>query len=160
MYVSWFLILLLFHKMPTKCVGWAWEAPACAVYPSKSILNHPKNSIPFNVSIYCLTQTIHCIWYAQQCHLISTVTQYFSLTWAACLMWKMSHVTTTTWGGKVRSYKRWFSIDETGYCETLNKTLAWCPPLSLFIYVIKPGTDLNKMAVIMEGNEFSYKVVI
>ena len=63
------------------------------------------------------------------------------------------------------SYRRWFSIDEMGYAEILGKMLKEVPDGPHYriwkrFYVNKSSTDVNKMVVTMEGNEFSYKVVI
>ena len=54
------------------------------------------------------------------------------------------------------SYRRWLSVDETGYIETIGKSLTKTPDLPCYriwkrYYENKSNRDLSRMVVTIEG---------
>ena len=57
------------------------------------------------------------------------------------------------------SYRRWLSVDETGYIVTIGKSLAKVPDVHCYriwkrYYENKSSRDLSRMVVTMEGNYY------
>ena len=56
------------------------------------------------------------------------------------------------------SYQRWLSVDETGYIETIGKSLTEIPDVPCYhiwkrYYENKSSTDLSRMVVTMKGKQ-------